>query len=195
MPGSDARPGGAQSPRSLMTASGSWCQHGPRCDNPVAPPSGKCQPQRSYSMSRLPRSPCPNTAILPVLALFSLAPPLARASWLPNGNLIAATDFTINGARVSSDGSGGAFIAYGNSFGFLYVSHVAADGLTPDGWPTAGRSLYRYPWWGYTLFSLADEQGGAFVLDDAVECAASCGGDPRVLLAQHVTESGFLAGG
>src|SRR5437867_1632279 len=128
-----------------------------------------------------------------------LTPCAVRADWIPNGNPIGVTDYPVHGrspAKATGDGSGGAFVAWeGPGYGPLLLSHLAADGRTAEGWSPAGLRLHPYPWWGHTLFAAADQSGGAFILDDAVECAASCGIDPHELLAQHVTKSGALAEG
>jgi hypothetical protein len=142
--------------------------------------------------------PCALTLVM----ILTASPCVGRAEWLRTGNPIGVTAYPVHArpsAVISDDGSGGAYVAwYGPTYpgyGAVVLSHLDADGRSAEGWPADGLLLHPYPWWGRPFSLFADDYGGALVISDAIECAASCGADPHVVLAEHMTGAGALANG
>lgn len=128
------------------------------------------------------------------LALGLLLPTPAVAAWPPNG-LPMPDEYLDEQWPLSCvpDGSGGAVLAWGRPI--VFASRVTSDGEFAAGWPTFGVQVQQPTRWAFNPFAVADGAGGAYVVFDAMNCAAHCGPDPTELLAQHVTASGVTADG
>ncbi|MFI5371587.1 MAG: hypothetical protein ACHQ52_08520 [Candidatus Eisenbacteria bacterium] len=126
-----------------------------------------------------------------ILAL--VLPRLAAASWLPDGYPVCDQPAIQVGAAVTSDGTGGTFIAWadrrnGNQFD-IYLQHMTSLGDPAPGWPSNGIPVCTAPGNQQGPVLLGDDAGGVYVawLDQRAL-------DSDVY-AQHVTAGGGFAPG
>jgi hypothetical protein len=120
------------------------------------------------------------------------------AEWLPDGNVVAHP-YPPNSVRLASDASGGVYVAWAGGYaGSLRLSRISADGRMAADWPDGsqpGIGLFPYPWWGYPQSVIEDGHGGAFVIEEASDCAHTCGGDYHYVLATRIQANAVRAPG
>jgi hypothetical protein len=132
-------------------------------------------------MSRPPFAPA-----LALVASLTLAP-TARADWPPSGVGICTDPADQIGPSITSDGVGGAFIAWvdNRSSRGIYAQRVSSAGDIPAGWPTDG-ILLSPPISGIAVPTAApDDSGGAFF---------AWGNNAEIHL-QRITSSAEIAAG
>ena len=137
----------------------------------------------------------------PILLFLMLAPLPARADWLPNGNPPSSVLGNRDLPRVTSDGEGGAFVAWWDG-AKVVAQHFTGVGDYASGWPSAGKVVvpwyapYPYFWNNLPAAITSDEAAGAYVVSfRGGYCPAHCGGDPLQLYVQRITASGSFAPG
>jgi hypothetical protein len=116
------------------------------------------------------------------------------SGWIPDGLPICATNAGVGDPTIGSDGSGGAFIAWGdgrNDVADVYAQHITGAGDVASGWVADGNPIRLAPGGQGGPVAVPDGAGGAFIAwgDGAFGC--NCGD----WYLQRVTGSGALAPG
>ena len=131
--------------------------------------------------------------------LFSLAPVVTHAAWMPNGNAVGDVSIEQIHPHAFRDGRGGALVSWTEGFASR-LQHFIADGAYAPDWPSSGE-LVPPSQSGFgpdrvrEAGAIADGSGGAFVALFYGTCGQSCNFDPGQLLLQRVTASGSIAPG
>lgn len=130
----------------------------------------------------------------PLLFCF-LTPGLAWC-WPPNGVRLTGAPFAQVTPRITSDGSGGAFVAWVDQRDLpidrsdCYLQHVTANGAIAPGWPPDGLPVVSAPGNRAPAALLADGDGGVLVAFG--DARADPSGD---LYLQRITATGTVAPG
>jgi hypothetical protein len=124
----------------------------------------------------------------------------SRAQWFPNGTHVTLEPGDQERPAITSDGRGGAIIAWNSSLGGVWVQRLAPDGHVAAGWPGstgvlvgAGGCLAAHP------LIVTDGAGGAFVVWDdsrrAPDCYEDEGDGLKEIYVQRVGADGVTTPG
>jgi len=89
------------------------------------------------------------------------------AAWPANGRVLSAAIGAQYGPRITSDGAGGAIVAWHDDRGTdtdLFTQHVQASGIVDPAWPVDGRALCIVTGFQSPSFLVPDGAGGALAV-------------------------------
>lgn len=138
--------------------------------------------------------------IVITLLLLAQIAPVARAAWVPDGNILTAYRGDVANPQLAPDGRGGVFVTWLDDTKAPFVSRLAGDGTYPPDWPSAGRyAVAKYRLDGYVQGPtvVADGLGGCYVVwvHASEGCISFCGILPGRVYVQRLESSSAIARG
>jgi len=129
-----------------------------------------------------------------------ITPATALAAWLANGTPIwhdkTGVDTNTLTLSMIPDGAGGVYLVSGGGLFDSRLNRIRESGDLAPGWPQDGIYFSAGPWWPFVPTAIPADDGGAFLLSDAMGCGGNnCRGNSSEVRVQRVTPDAQIASG